>query len=272
MHPFVRCFTRNIFARPKNLRQFKIFSRMGPGGGNLSRLKAKLFRRSPSPAAVDVQNEIASTTPVSSLLSSAEEPLLPSASNALAFSTSAVHALGVGRSEIYQQASTPTVSGSQRIGQSERSPSSPPRSLEPSIEHVSTSPPSSPKKDLWREALKMLSKETQQRIEKMGVSESRPQPISHKIGDLVKIAKTKQEECEKKFWRFRVGNHEIIIRDYAVQIIGWLQKIGDVAIQFAPPQASLPWAAIKAVMRVRISVFGQQFGKGLARGIPRMKV
>lgn len=98
----------------------------------------------------------------------------------------------------------------------------------------------------------MLSPETKQKIEKMGVGEPKTQSISHQINDLVKISKIKQEECEKKFWRFQVGDHEIIIRDYAVRIVGWLQKIGDIAINFAPPQASLPWAAIKAVMQIPV--------------------
>lgn len=110
----------------------------------------------------------------------------------------------------------------------------------------------------------MLSKETRQEIEKMGVGEPKSQSIRHRIDDLVKIAKTRQDDCEERFWRFPLGNHEIIIRDYAVKIISWLQKIGDIAVQFAPPQASLPWAAIKVVMQVRIPVLVQ----GISKKVP----
>jgi hypothetical protein len=86
----------------------------------------------------------------------------------------------------------------------------------------------------------------------MGNPEQKSQPIKQQIDDLVKVAKTRQEECKEKFWILPVGDHKIVIRDYAVKIISCLEKIGDTAIQFAPPQASIPWAVVKVVMQVRI--------------------
>jgi len=85
----------------------------------------------------------------------------------------------------------------------------------------------------------------------MGDSEQKSVP--QHIGELVEIAKKKQEECKANFWKLRIGDHEMILRDQAANIINYLTKIGDIAIQFAPPQASIPWSTIKAIMQVRFS-------------------
>ncbi len=67
------------------------------------------------------------------------------------------------------------------------------------------------------------------------------------------IAKEKQDECERNSWKFSIGNHEVILRDQAASIVSFLKQFGDIAMEFAPPQASIPWAAIKGAMQVRMS-------------------
>lgn len=116
-------------------------------------------------------------------------------------------------------------------------------------------------RDLWLEAIEKLPKEANRELH-ITDSTHMSQPTAilqhncntstqlQQIQDLASLAKKRQEECEKKFWKFRVGDHEVVLRDYAVTIIGSLQKIGDVAIQFAPPQASIPWTAVKVLMQV----------------------
>jgi hypothetical protein len=71
------------------------------------------------------------------------------------------------------------------------------------------------------------------------------------IDELLELTKKRQDECEKKFWKFQVGDHEIVLRDYAVRIVSCLKTVGDIAIQFAPPQAGVAWSAVKVVMQVR---------------------
>ena len=217
------------------------------------RLKGKShFRRPGSPATADTYN--ASITSVPSLSESSRSTkryMLSPISKLPISATSVVHVPDGEQPESNQETSASISAGMQMTISSEASSSGYLEASEPAVEPVLTPPKSSLRKDLWQEALEMLSKEMLHEIKKMGVGE--PQSVSHQIDDLVKIAKTKQEECEKKFWRFHVGDHEIIIRDYAVKIVSWLQKTEDIAIQFAPPQASLPWAAIKVVMQVRLS-------------------
>lgn len=74
------------------------------------------------------------------------------------------------------------------------------------------------------------------------------------MDDLVSEVNKKQEECEKKFWHVNINAEKIVLREYTTQILGWLEKAGDIAVQFAPPQASLPWSVVKSMMKVSMSL------------------
>ena len=91
------------------------------------------------------------------------------------------------------------------------------------------------------------------------MGEAEQKLYSQQIDELLKVAKTRQEEYEKNYWKFPVGNREIVLRDYAVKIISGLQQVGDIAIQFAPPQACIAWSAVKIVLQVRIITFSIEF-------------
>ncbi|KAI9043149.1 putative ferric reductase transmembrane component [Aspergillus affinis] len=114
-------------------------------------------------------------------------------------------------------------------------------------------------KDLWVEALNSLDKPKQDILKKMGFNTSSVQSGSTKssIDDLIGVVKTKQEECEKNFWKVKVGNENILLRDYTSSIVDWLGTAGDIAVQFAPPQAAIPWAVIKSAMQIPV-IEGEQ--------------
>jgi hypothetical protein len=75
--------------------------------------------------------------------------------------------------------------------------------------------------------LEKLPKQTQQEL---CLGDLEQKPHLQQIQELTTIVKTRQDECEKKFWKLQVGDHEIVLRDYAVTIVSCLQKIGDIAI------------------------------------------
>jgi DNA polymerase III gamma/tau subunit len=109
-------------------------------------------------------------------------------------------------------------------------------------------------KDLWVEALNSLPESKQETLKKMGFNKDTAQSVSveSSIDDLVGVVNKRQEECEKKFWKVKVGDEEIVLRNYTNKIVDWLEKAGDIAVQFAPPQAAIPWAVIKSVMQVSL--------------------
>ncbi|GAQ39380.1 Pfs, NACHT and Ankyrin domain protein [Aspergillus niger] len=113
-------------------------------------------------------------------------------------------------------------------------------------------------KDLWWDALQKLPAAKQTQLKSMGFGKiGSGESVETGIDDLVEAVNKKQEECEKKFWRVSVGDNDIVLRNYTTKIVGWVQKAGDIAIQFAPPQASMPWSVIKSLMQVPV-IEGEQ--------------
>ena len=60
----------------------------------------------------------------------------------------------------------------------------------------------------------------------------------------------------EKRWKFRVGAMTFDLSEKAESIISCLNKlkeVGDVAVQYDPCHAALPWAAIRLVLQVRLN-------------------
>lgn len=59
--------------------------------------------------------------------------------------------------------------------------------------------------------------------------------------------------CDQEKWKFNVGGKVINLRDRAEKILEWVDKfkqIGDIAIQYDPVHAALPWAGIRFLLQV----------------------
>lgn len=113
--------------------------------------------------------------------------------------------------------------------------------------------------DLWRQAFNDLSEKQQTQLltlVKGGNPGSQPAEVRASIiPDLIAVTKQRQEECEQKFWRVRLGKgpgDEIILREQAAQIISWLTLAGDVGVQFAPSLVSQVWPGIKALLKLPV--------------------
>lgn len=113
---------------------------------------------------------------------------------------------------------------------------------------VKESPGKEGPKDRWLEAFNSLPEEEQKDLKAMGFDNLKSGPTT--VADLVSTVEKKQEECQDKFWKVKAGGKEIVFREYTESIVGWLTKAGDIAVQFAPPQASLPWGLVKNLMNV----------------------
>ncbi|KAL4941934.1 ankyrin repeat-containing domain protein [Aspergillus oleicola] len=109
--------------------------------------------------------------------------------------------------------------------------------------------------DRWRAAFNDLPDEKQKVLKDMGFDKpkSKSANMASDISDLIAAVNAKQKECEKKFWRITIGGKDIVLRDYTTSIIGWLERAGDIAIQFAPPQVSLPWDLVKTIMQIPVA-------------------
>lgn len=58
----------------------------------------------------------------------------------------------------------------------------------------------------------------------------------------------------KKRWRFkRISGDEVILRDVFEKIVTWVNKFkdfGDIAMQYDPGHAALPWAGVRFLLQV----------------------
>ena len=74
------------------------------------------------------------------------------------------------------------------------------------------------------------------------------------LRDLLVIVEEKKQSCVKKRWKYKNSNgQDVVLRDICEKIVVWVnkfQEVGDVAVQYDPVHASLPWAAVRAVLQV----------------------
>ncbi|KAH0557050.1 hypothetical protein GP486_005162, partial [Trichoglossum hirsutum] len=106
------------------------------------------------------------------------------------------------------------------------------------------------KKDLWVVAVKLLDEEDRLQIDF--------QTTGTTVQEVYAAAQEKKKECIRKRWRYTKKNGEVIIlHDVFDKIASWVDKfkqIGDIAVQFDPVHASLPWAGIRFFLQIAVNV------------------
>ncbi|KAL8789942.1 MAG: hypothetical protein Q9195_006603 [Heterodermia aff. obscurata] len=110
---------------------------------------------------------------------------------------------------------------------------------------------------LWQKALNRLDDDTKKNLD---YEDSDKRSIVAKV---LRAAEEKKQLCMQKGWRFKRANgNDIIIRDLVEKIINWVntfKTIGDMAMQFDPGHASLPWAGVRFLLQVAVNdtqIFG----------------
>ena len=107
-------------------------------------------------------------------------------------------------------------------------------------------------RDLWCLALERLSKDDKDALSQITL-DSKLDVLQHLHTAVIK----KRTECEDRRWKFELNGQQIILRDVAQKIIFWLDKfkqIGDVAVNFDPVHAALPWAGIRFLLEVGLMI------------------
>lgn len=107
---------------------------------------------------------------------------------------------------------------------------------------------STPSKDLWRKAMRELPDEDQTAIQQSGAL-SELDVLQH----LSEIIQEKRDNCEAGGWKFEYNGRQIVLRDLGDKIILWINKfkeVGDIAANFDPVHASLPWALTRFLLQV----------------------
>ncbi|KAK5989805.1 hypothetical protein PT974_08066 [Cladobotryum mycophilum] len=112
---------------------------------------------------------------------------------------------------------------------------------------------SQPPLELWDRAFEQASSETQKWIQGLGLTPSdRVQP-KEQVEEIIHLIENKRlSEQNDKPLTIKFGNQKIILREYVTDAVNFLTMIGDAAMLFAPPQASMPWALTKAILKIPV--------------------
>ena len=100
---------------------------------------------------------------------------------------------------------------------------------------------------IWQKALDRLDHDIKKDLD---FKDSDKRTILMKV---LRAAEQKKNKCLQERWKFKAANgDEVIIRDVIEKIINWLntfKAIGDMAMQYDPGQASLPWAGVRCLLQ-----------------------
>ena len=113
-------------------------------------------------------------------------------------------------------------------------------------------PFSSTAANLWDRAHGLLNEEDRVRL-----SGIHPRKLEI-LQEVLALVSERQNECMRKRWKFRKPSGEqIIVRDLFAKMAQWIAKLkeaGDMAAQYDPAHAALPWAGIRILLQVRLLV------------------
>lgn len=77
--------------------------------------------------------------------------------------------------------------------------------------------------------------------------------LTVKLDELLLAVQNKRQECEQRRWAVK----QVVLRDVFTKIAKWIQKfieVGDTIVQFDPGHAALPWAALRFLLKVRMTI------------------
>jgi len=102
--------------------------------------------------------------------------------------------------------------------------------------------------DIWALAVAKLSDE-----DRCNINFSCPDKLNI-LSDLQVLTEQSKQECINKRWRYtRKSGETVIFRDLFGKIVKWIdlfKQVGDVAVQYDPIHAALPWAGVRFLLQV----------------------
>jgi len=81
--------------------------------------------------------------------------------------------------------------------------------------------------------------------------------VNEALGSCLAAAKQKQEDCNAKRWTFAFAGRTVTLREEADKVVHWLNRfkdVGDIAVNADPIHAGLPWAGVRLLLEVRVSI------------------
>ncbi|KAF8432812.1 hypothetical protein BGX38DRAFT_243873 [Terfezia claveryi] len=153
-------------------------------------------------------------------------------------------------SSALQQAPSPNVSSSAL----QKSPSTNPSSSVSQLAATHALSTSWVNNELWTKAYHKLPDELKQHL-----GENKPGPADQLqiLKEVLQTAIQAKEANMAKRLKLKWGDREIDVQETADRLVGWITKfkeIGDIAIQYDPVHAALPWAGVRFILLVRSTI------------------
>lgn len=114
--------------------------------------------------------------------------------------------------------------------------------------------PETNQRNLWYEAFDKLPQNYKRELECHGMNWQ----IENPIEEFRKEAENVRDRSQEREWKVRIGSHQLPVRQTAVQILDWANKIGDITIQFAPSPGAGVWAVAKFLLGVSMISQGER--------------
>ena len=81
--------------------------------------------------------------------------------------------------------------------------------------------------------------------------------VDEALGRALAAAKEKQQDCDAKRWTFTFAGRTVTLREEADKVVHWLDRlkdVGDIAASADPIHVGLPWAGVRLLLEVRLSI------------------
>ncbi|KAK0766996.1 hypothetical protein N5P37_000726 [Trichoderma harzianum] len=116
-----------------------------------------------------------------------------------------------------------------------------------------------PPLNLWKEAFEIVNDETKRWIQEHGLNSTEQSQPDGQIKELITLLKSKTlAEDNDTPSKIVIGDRRIVLREHVNEVVSLLTMAGDIAMNFAPPQASAPWAIGKAFLKIPVKHVDQK--------------
>ncbi|KAI3545421.1 hypothetical protein CSPX01_05065 [Colletotrichum filicis] len=103
--------------------------------------------------------------------------------------------------------------------------------------------------DLWHEALNKTHQDTKSWMGKFGIDRS----STIQVQELTTLVRQSEEIYQDASSGLKIGERNILWRDYANRVVAWVTMIGDISVPFAPTPVSPVWSALRVLLQAETS-------------------
>ncbi|KAK6335848.1 hypothetical protein TWF730_003223 [Orbilia blumenaviensis] len=116
---------------------------------------------------------------------------------------------------------------------------------------------------LWAEAAQKLKESDKAQLMKVQSNNNNNNDAGpgDLVDDIIQETLRLRDTSLNKAWKITWKGQTIILRDIAEKVVSWIKKfkdVGDIAVQYDPAHAAIPWACVRFILQAIVSDFESQ--------------